>query len=99
MGCYTEIDGLSDVVFKIVWALNGQDGNFYASALTSTEVPYVAGQPFTPYEDLTQEQVLGWIDQYTPAEQITTLETQVSESIATQQEIQYPKLPWVTSPA
>lgn len=94
MGCYTQIDGETDVVFTILWQLNGVDGVFNDSILCKTQVPYTAGQPFIPYADLTQEQVMAWIDQYTPAEQMAIWKQAVSDNIATQQAIQYPPLPW-----
>jgi len=94
MGCYVQIDGQTDVVFSISWQLNGADGSFNSSIGWVTEVPYVAGQPFTPYADLTQDQVLAWIDQYTSAQQMAVLKQIVADNIAIQKEITYPPLPW-----
>ena len=95
MGCYVEIDGETDVVFKILWTLNGADGVFNNSIPCATDVPYTAGDPFIPYADLTQTQVFAWIDQYTSAEQLNTWEQAIADNIATQKETQYPPLPWL----
>lgn len=94
LGCYTQIDGQQDVVFTISWQLGGADGVFNNIVLCNTSVPYVAGQPFTPYADLTEAQVMAWIDQYTPPEQMAIWEENVANNIAVQKEIQYPPLPW-----
>lgn len=94
MGCYAQIDGETDVVFTIIWQLNGTEDIFNCTIPCKTEVPYVAGQPFIPYADLTQDQVLAWIDQYTPTEQMAIWVQAISDNIATQKEIKYPPLPW-----
>lgn len=97
--CYAEIDGNSDVVFSVGWLLIGTDGNFSASWNMTTQVPYVAGDPFIPYADLTETEVNAWIDQYTPQEQITQAETYIQNSITTQQTVVVPPLPWEPPPA
>jgi hypothetical protein len=98
MSCYTQIDGQTNVVFTIQWVLVGAEDTYLASAPAITNVPYVAGDPFIPYADLTETEVNAWIDQYTTAEQMALLEQQVADSIAQQKAIQYPPLPWVPSP-
>jgi len=98
MGCYAQIDGQTNVVFTIQWSLVGTEDSYTANVPCSTAVPYVAGDTFIPYADLTQDEVLAWIDQYTPAEQITALENQIVDNIAKQKEVTYPTLPWVPSP-
>lgn len=95
---YREIDGNSDVVFAVNWTLVGAEGVFSASSTLCTEVPYVAGSPFTPYADLTQEQVLGWINQYTDPLSISSAETSISYAIAQQQTVTIPPLPWSPPP-
>jgi hypothetical protein len=87
LGCYAQIDGETNVVFKIQWQLNGVDGIFNSSIPCSTDVPYVAGQPFIPYADLTQDQVFSWIDTYTPAEQMAIWKQAIADNIATQKEL------------
>lgn len=65
MPAYSQIDGQSDVVFQVNWRCQAQDGSFgeySAVANGSVPVTYTAGSPFTPYADLTQEQVWGWIN-------------------------------------
>ena len=95
---YKEIDGNSDVVFSISWNLSGKEGAFSSGTSLNTQVPYVAGQPFTPYADLTQEQVLGWIDQYTPEVQMTEAEETIAKNIAQKQTVVIPPLPWPVPP-
>ena len=91
---YREIDGNIDVVFSVNWLLIGTDGNFASSWNITTQVPYVAGQPFTPYADLTKVEVNAWIDEYTPPETITSAESFIQQSITVQQTVTTPPLPW-----
>jgi hypothetical protein len=61
MSCYPQAEGETDVVFTVGWRCNATDGTFNATQYGSVGVPYVAGNPYTPYAQLTQDQVLGWV--------------------------------------
>jgi hypothetical protein len=95
MQAYKEIDGESNVVFGIMWNLVGTENGFTVSAPAETYVPYTAGQPFTPYADLTQAQVFAWIDQYTPLTQMQSYQNTVAFALQQQQQQETPPLPWV----
>jgi hypothetical protein len=60
MNCYPQEGGNTDVVFTVHWNATGVDGDYTASVYNTTSVPTPEGS-FTPYADLTQEQVLGWV--------------------------------------
>lgn len=59
MDCYPLEQGNADVVFNVHWTCSGADGNYSASVYSTCQIPYAGGE-FTPYEDLTQDEVLGW---------------------------------------
>lgn len=61
MDCYPQAEGQTDVVFTVHWTCSGVDGTYTASVYSTCPVTYTAGTPYTPYADLTQDQVLGWI--------------------------------------
>jgi hypothetical protein len=92
--CYSDIDGETDVVFTINWFLNGNEGNLYASYSCATSVPYTAGQPFIPYAELTQEQVLAWIDEYTDFDMMASYYQYIDNNIEQQKVVVTPPLPW-----
>lgn len=94
MDCYSEIDGNSDVVFTINWTLVGTDDVFEANYRCSTEVPYVSGQPFTPFNELTEEQVISWIEEYTSPDWMTQYEETIVRDINIKKTIITPTLPW-----
>jgi hypothetical protein len=70
-----QLDGQTDVVVQATWVCTGvEDANdkTYTSSANgsgSFAAPQ-QGQPFTPYDQLTQEQVLGWVWQTISQEKI-----------------------------
>ena len=61
MSCYPQADGETDVVFTGGWRCNATDGTDDATQYGTVNVTYVAGVPYTPYANLTQAQVQGWV--------------------------------------
>jgi hypothetical protein len=70
-----QLDGQTDVVVQATWVCTGVEdanGKTYTNsangggAFTAPQ----QGQPFTPYDQLTQEQVLGWVWQTISQEKI-----------------------------
>jgi hypothetical protein len=58
-----EINGFSEVVLSVSWNLKCSDGN-YAYNVNNTVAlnpPQEGDLEFTPYADLTEEQVLSWV--------------------------------------
>lgn len=57
-----EINGFTEVVLDAGWRVTGTDGKFTTSAYGSVSFPEPQeGGTYTPYADLTQDQVLGWV--------------------------------------
>jgi hypothetical protein len=53
---------LKKVVVKVVWHCFAKNGEYSASASGFMPVEYLPEQPFTPFEDLTEQQVWQWIE-------------------------------------
>ena len=93
MDCYPQEGGDTDVVFTVHWTCAGVDGLYKSSVYSTCNVPLTQGT-FTPYADLTQDQVLGWIwangvDQTaTEAAVAQQIENQINPPVVT------PPLPW-----
>ena len=53
----------TDVVVEVGWRLTGAEGEHTASAYGSVgfTVPESPGEGFTPFDQLTEPQVLGWV--------------------------------------
>ena len=94
MDCYPQEGGNTDVVFNVHWTCSGTDGTYNASVYSTCAVPAPTGSAFTPYANLTQEQVLGWIwadgvdKAATEAAVQQQLDNQINPPVVT------PPLPW-----
>jgi hypothetical protein len=62
MPAYPQAEGETDVVFQVNWSCNANDGTYAANSFGAVDVTYTAGTPYTPYNQLTQNQVWGWIN-------------------------------------
>jgi hypothetical protein len=82
-----------DTVIVCHWTCAGTDGTYNASVYSTCSVPSPTGS-FTPYSELTQEQVLGWVwangvDQTsTEAAVEAQIQAQINPPVVT------PALPW-----
>ena len=96
MDAYPKLDGEPDVVFTVHWTLTGTDGTHAAGVYGSVGVTVDPGAPFTPYADLTQEQVIGWVKAALGDEQVAFYEANVATQIANQinPPVVTPPLPW-----
>jgi hypothetical protein len=88
---------LTDVVITADWRCNGTDETYSGTCYGSCSFQPPSGE-FTPYEDLTQEQVLGWcyangVDQAAIESNVTAqIENQINPPVIA------PPLPWVPVP-
>ena len=85
----------TNVVITADWRCNGSQDNYSGTCYGSTSFAPPSGSGFTPYEDLTQEQVLSWcyangVDQAAIEANVTAqIENQINPPIIA------PPLPWV----
>lgn len=99
MDCYPQEGGETDVVFNVHWQCNGTQDAYNGSVYSTCSVPAPSGSAFTPYADLTQQQVLGWIwangvDQAaTEAAVQQQIDNQINPPVVT------PPLPWAAPAA
>ena len=85
---------LTDVVITADWRCNGTDGTYNGTCYGSASFAPPTGD-FTPYEDLTEQQVLGWcfangVDQAAIEANVTA---QINDQI--NPPVIAPPLPWV----
>ena len=60
LNCVPQAPEGADYVVVAHWNLSGTDGTYNGSVYSTCSFPVVQGESFTPYADLTQDQVLGW---------------------------------------
>ncbi len=100
LDCRVQEDGLSNVVYNAHWRCSATevdgDKTYSASVYSTCSVPG-PGTPFTPYAELTQDQVLGWI--WANGVDKAATEAAVQQQIYLQKNpvVVSPPLPWVSA--
>lgn len=99
MTAYPEKEGETDVVFNVAWCCTATDGTFTNAVPGSIGVTWQAGTPFTPYADLTEAQVLGWVFDGLGSEK-DTVEGYAVKGVEEQANppVVSPPLPWAPPP-
>lgn len=99
--CYPTYESQTDVVFNVTWSYRGKDENGVGSARGGkTAVTYEAGSPFTPFNELTEAQVIGWVTPTISPEQQAEMEAGIAGDIdwqiqqASADNPVSPPLPW-----
>ena len=85
-------------VFRVYWNYLGDDGKFSTAMQGSTDVPTSDPQSATPYDQLTLEQVMGWVQEYTPAWMWSEYTDKITAWITAQYtpSVVNPPLPWLS---
>ena len=93
LDCLPQSEQGADYVIVAHWQCNGSEDN-YSGSVYSTASFQPSGESFTPYSDLTKDQVLGWI--WASGVDKDATEAAVAQQIANQKNppIVYPPLPW-----
>lgn len=99
--CYAQEGGNADVVFAVVWACTGTQTSggeiFSAQDNGITEVPAPSGS-FTPYSQLTQSQVLGWVWENGVDKAFIEADVQAKVAAKIAPVVVAPPLPWGVQP-
>lgn len=103
MSCYPEHEGHEDVVFNVQWCCNALEDGIGTATYGSTDVTLKPDQPFTPYDNLTIEQVIGWVKEELGSDKVAEQEAQtlalLEEKKAPPKTVSLP-LPWnIPAPA
>ena len=97
MTAYPEAEGETNVVFQIAYVVSATDGTYNSAAYGSVDTTYVAGSPFTPYDQLTLPIVNGWVADALGPDGIAKAQADCDAAIAAQQDTSKPvtpPLPW-----
>jgi hypothetical protein len=97
--CYPESGGRSDVVFKVHWRRFATDGTYIADVYGEQAVAINPAEPFTAYADLTEAQVIVWLESAMGVGMIQSYDSILDRRIEDQirPPVINPPLPW--SPA
>lgn len=94
LDCIPQTAEGADFVVTAYWRCNGADGDYTGTAYGSCGFAVEQGPSFTPYDDLTEAQVLGWV--WANGVDKDATEAAVAQQIANQKNppIVSPPLPW-----
>ena len=102
LSCYPLEEGQVDVVFSVAWRVNGeliQDDQTYVATVNGSQSlsPYTPKTPFTPYADLQQAQVIGWVQAAMGDSQVAAINASIEQKIKAQinPPVVTPPLPWI----
>jgi hypothetical protein len=98
LDCVPQEDGKTDVVVTAHWSVSATDGTYMSSAYGTQSFTYEAGKAFIPYPDLTQYEVIGWVQAGMGIDAVTALQESLDKQIEAQinPPIVTPPLPWAT---
>ena len=92
-----QVEGQTDVVVNAMWEVTGVQDTYTASIGGNSQFTITQGSGFTPYADLTQAQVIGWI----PESQITSAQAcvqgQIDSMVTPPVSPTSQALPWATA--
>ena len=96
LDCYPEVDGDVDVVVLAHWTLTDSQDGYTGKAYGTTAIVLDKDAPFIPYDQLTEAQVIGWVQTALGATEVARYESDVSRQIQNQLNppIVTPPLPW-----
>ncbi len=94
--CYPQHEGHTEVVFTVHWRRQATGGTHTSDIYGSQSVTLEPDAPFTPYADLTEAQVIGWLEaafgEEQLASQVASLDKQIEDQI--NPPVLRPPLPW-----
>lgn len=99
LDCYPQADGQTDVVFTAHWTANASSGAtppVTSSVYGTQSLTYDAKSAYTPYAQLTQDQVVGWVQSAMGIDAVTALQESLDKQIENQinPPVVTPPLPW-----
>jgi hypothetical protein len=96
LDCYPTQDNKTDVVFTVHWRRQATDGTHTADIYGSQAVTLDPSATYIPYAELTEADVIGWLEDAMGAEtlaaQVAALDQQIENQI--NPPVVSPPLPW-----
>ena len=76
--------GQTDVVYNVHWIVTGVDEDYSVTSIGTQVVPLSEGGAFIPFEDLTNEIVVGWTKEAMGEDQVDQIEASIASQIEDQ---------------
>ena len=98
LNCKPDVNGMLDYVVTSHWTLTATDGTYTGSVYGTASFEVDETKPnYTPYTNLTLDEVIAWTQAALGAEQVASYEANVASQIEAQinPTIVTPPLPWI----
>lgn len=84
MESYPQAEGQTDVVVKVYYACEATNGTYSAAIGGMVNLALDPDAPYTPYADLTEEQVIGWVKSVLGPEGVEVKQANAEQKLADQ---------------
>ena len=74
-------EGETNVVYNVHWIVKGIDGDYSATNIGTQVVPLDPESTFIPFEDLTNEIVVGWTKEAMGEDQVASIEASIAGQV------------------
>ncbi len=79
---YPSLDGNSDVIFNVHWRLTGTDDSDNIGSVYGTQSLETSDlSDFTAFEDITEEDINGWVEEALGEEKVDELKANIDAQI------------------
>jgi predicted metal-dependent TIM-barrel fold hydrolase len=97
LDCYPTEESQTNVIFAVHWRINATDETHNVTSYGVQSLTYMVGNPFTPFEQLTEETIIDWVKTAIGAEQVTSIQANLNTQIANlvNPPVISPRLPWL----
>ncbi len=94
--CIPSANGKSNVVCNVHWRLNATDDKNTAGTYGVQHLMHKPTSPFTNYDNLTKDTVIGWVQDAMGTDAVTALQESLDKQLENlaNPPIISPKLPW-----
>ena len=75
-------EGETNVVYNVHWIVTGTKEDYSINNIGTQVVPLDPETPFTPFDELTNEVVVGWTKDAMGEEQVKAIEDNIASQIA-----------------
>lgn len=79
---HPQAEGETNVVYNVHWIVTGTEGDYTANSIGTQTVVVDPEASFIPFEDLTNEIVVGWTKDAIGEEQVQAIEDSLAAQIA-----------------
>lgn len=79
---HPQAEGETNVVYNVHWIVTGTEGDYTVNSIGTQTVTVDPETPFIPFEDLTNEIIVGWTKDAIGNDKVKAIEDNIASQIA-----------------